>query len=288
MRSFLLFILIFLNFELASAQTDDGRLITIPVVFHVIYTDTLPDNGMSEEVKLSQNGNSTSRLPREKILAELRDLDQDFQQANLDIADVIPEFQPVIGNPRIHFVLRGIKYVPTTLSQIKQRNNAGKLHELSPIQLAESCLNVYVGTLRVNGGGSEGVTNVPYNNQLPLSDAVNLNYSWVGLGYRLLTHEVGHWLGLWHVDDKSQTEISRVTDIPVQNALTDIDCEICNRPGVKVLRSQRKQFSSPNTNNYMDYSGCRRMFSLQQSNYMRNIIITLRRGIWNASISKDK
>lgn len=283
MRTFYFLAMLSLCFGSAFGQTDDGRLVTIPVVFHIIYTDTLPDNGMSDAVRNSLTGNSTSRLPKEKILAELKDLDQDFQRTNPDIGEVISEFRNVIGNPRIHFVLKDIIYVSTTLSQIHQRNNAGKLHELSPMIHPDSCLNVYISTLRVNGGGSEGVTNVPFNNQLPSSDAVNLNWSWVGLHYRLLTHEVGHWLGLWHVDSENQIDISNVTDIPVQTDLTEIICVICSRPGVKVIRRQREQFSKPNTNNYMDYSGCRRMFSTQQSIYMRNIIITLRKSIWNAS-----
>src|SRR5215217_6141476 len=101
-----LIVLLLLHLSLtgkAQALEDDGRLIIIPVVFHVIYTDTLPDNGMSDTVRNSEDGNSTSRLPGEKILAELKDLDQDFQRINPDINEVIPEYQKVIGNPKIHF-----------------------------------------------------------------------------------------------------------------------------------------------------------------------------------------
>lgn len=263
------------------AQKDDGRKIIIPVIFHIIYVDDIPDNGMSDSVRNSNTGNSTTHLPKEKIQAELDDLDKDFQQLN-NVNVVIPEYKPVVGNAKIHFILRTIIYVKADKASIKQPSNSDKLHEISPLQNQDSCLNVYISILRVDGSGSEGVTNVPIDT-LPISDVVNLNYSWIGLGYHLLSHEVGHWLGLWHVFDKNQINITHINDIPVQTAFTDKGCVKCTKPGVKVIRSQRKQFVNPNTNNYMDYSGCRSMFSVQQCTYMRNLIIRLRPAIWSNS-----
>jgi hypothetical protein len=270
---------------LSFSQNDDGRKITIPIIFHVIYVDDNTDNGMGNDVKKGKTGNSTTNLPKEKIQAELNDLDANFQQLNSDASKVLPEYKPVVGNAKIHFTLRNIIYIKVDPASIYLRNNSDRLHEISPLQAQDSCLNVYISVLRVSGSGSEGVTNVPID-VLPSSDAVNLNYSWVGLGYHLLSHEVGHWLGLWHVFDKNQINISQITDIPVQTDLTEIDCVICTRPGVKVIRSQRNQFTSPNTNNFMDYSGCRSMFSIQQCNYMRSLIIKLRPAIWNNLTSK--
>jgi hypothetical protein len=260
------------------AQNDDGRQLTIPVVFHIIYTDTIPDNGINNDVR--ENGNSTTRLTREKLLAELKELDQDFQRMNPDIGMVIPEYQAVIGNPRIHFVLRDIRYVKTTLADIHQSTNSTRLHQLSPAQHPERVLNVYISTLRFHDGGSEGYTNVPVDELPSNDDYVNLNYMWVGLHYHLLAHEAGHWLGLYHVDDEHQLNTCHITDIPVQNKLTDIPCVICTKPGIRVIHRQQNQFTQPNTNNYMDYSGCRSMFSLLQSTYMRNLIFRLRPAIW--------
>jgi hypothetical protein len=236
--------LIFINILMFAvfgvfAQSDDQRKITIPVIFHVIYTDNNPDNGMSESVRNSDNGNSTSKLTREKILAELQDLDQDFQMTNPDLTEVIDEYKSAIGNPRIHFVLKNIIYTPTNLREIHQRNNSKKLHELSPPQNPEACLNVYISNLRVKGHGSEGVTNVPSTRIDLTDDFVNLNFSWVGLHYRLLSHEVGHWLGLWHVDDENQLTLDKINDIPVQTDLTQIICVICVNPNVEVISRQR-------------------------------------------------
>ncbi|MEO6231655.1 MAG: M43 family zinc metalloprotease [Ferruginibacter sp.] len=281
MRTLLVFLFVVLSRIVGFAQADDGRLVTIPVIFHIIYIDTLPDNGMSDEVRNGEKGNNTTKLPREKILAELTDLDKDFQRENDDIGEVINEYKSAIGNARIHFILNDILYIKTVRSTLQLYTNLDKLQELSPIQSRETCLNVYISTLRYHGRGTEGVTTVPIDNINAKSDAVNLNYSWVGLHYRLLSHEVGHWLGLWHVDEKSQLTIDEIGDIPVQTDLTDIPCVKCTKPSVKVIREQRSKFANPNTNNFMDYSGCRRMFSAQQSNYMRGIIIRLRKGIWN-------
>jgi len=50
---------------------------------------------------------------------------------------------------------------------------------------------------------------------------------------------------------------------------------------IEVVKKQKKYFSKANTNNFMDYSGCRSIFSLQQCIYMREIVRTLRPGIWN-------
>jgi hypothetical protein len=278
MRTLLTMLMLLLSVA-AFAQNDDNRKLTIPVIFHIVYTDTIPDNGISDEVR--DKGNSTTRLTREKLLAELKDLDQDFQGINPDIGDVIPEFQSVIGNPNIHFILQDVRYVKTTLADIRQSTNSTKLHELSPAEHPERFLNVYISTLRFHGGGSEGYTNVPVNTLPANDDYVNLNYMWVGLHYRLLSHEVGHWLGLYHMNDEHQINTCHITDVPVQNKLTDIPCVICTKPSVRVIHSQRNQFAKPNTNNYMDYSGCRRMFSLQQAAYVRNLIFRLRPAIWN-------
>ena len=284
MKNKILLPLIFtcLKFNL-YAQKDDGRTITIPVIFHILYIDDNADNGMSDGVKNSKTGNSTTHLPKEKIQAELDQLDKDFRQLN-DISKVISEYKSVVGNAKIHFTLRNIIYVKTNRISILRLSNSERLHKISPMQNNDSCLNVYISVLKVSGGGSEGVTNVP-SRSLPESDAVNLNYSWVGLGYHLLSHEVGHWLGLWHIDDEQQLDSTLITDIPVQTGLTDIPCVLCTIPSVEVMQKQRSQFSKPNTNNFMDYSGCRAMFSLKQCSYMRNLIIRLRPVIWNNSVA---
>jgi hypothetical protein len=268
---------------IVNAQ-DDGHVIKIPVIVHVLYTDTLPDNGMSDDVRNSDEGNSTSRLPREKIIAELNDLDRDFQLQNTDTSKVIPEFKKVIANPKIHFYLKEIKYVSVNLDDILApwEENLTLLHQLSPVVNSDENLNVYISTLKFDFGGSEGVTPVLSETSNSAGfDVVNLNWQWVGLRYRLLTHEVGHWLGLQHPWEDQQSE-DGIDDIPLTLTWTDKPCVHCPPfRGIDNTIRADTGFKTANYNNYMDYSGCRVMFSTKQVKRMRFLVKTRRNKLWN-------
>ena len=260
---------------------DDGRLIQIPVVFHVLYIDSSQDNGINAASR--NNGNSSQYIPKEKIMAELADFDMDFQQKNPDISVVNNNFKNVIGNPKVHFYLKGLIYTPiSSWGKALQGTNTGYLHSLSPIVDPDKCLNVYIGKIKYNFGGTDGVTPVRINDSDDQTDdAVNLSYSWVGLHYRLLSHETGHWLGLWHTFDERQFT-DGITDIPVQAKFTEGNCYLCP-PDVREQRSLDANFQHTNYNNFMDYSGCRVMFSVLQAKKIRQVVQDYRPSIWNNS-----
>jgi hypothetical protein len=93
---------------------------------------------------------------------------------------------------------------------------------------------------RIEGDETNGLTPVKTpGNYHETYDVVNLNYQWVGLRYRLLTHEVSHWLGLWHAWDYQQLK-DGIVDIPLQKTYTDMDCVKCpprrQRPGQAKFR----------------------------------------------------
>ncbi len=256
------------------------KTINIPVVFHVLYADSLTDNGINADSR--NNGNNTMFLPRQKIEAELADLDRDFQNKNLDITDVISEYKNVIGNPGIHFYLSEIIYEKVDRkSIIAPRTNTDLLHKLSPPKDNRSFLNVYISDVKFRGKLTNGLTPVKTDSTANIHDDVNLNYQWVGLGYRLLTHEVGDWLGLWHTWDNSQKR-DGIDDIPLQTTYTDMDCVSCP-PQVPDPITNHSKFSHSNYNNFMDYSGCRKMFSIKQAEKMRNTINSFRKVLWNNS-----
>ncbi|HYG11139.1 MAG TPA: M43 family zinc metalloprotease [Pyrinomonadaceae bacterium] len=258
---------------------DDGRLIKIPVVFHVLYGDKLPDNGRDEHAVYA--GNSTMYLPQEKIESERADLDADFQCLNADLSEVSDKFKNVIGNPRIHFYLSNLKYVEVNKKEIQRPStNLDLLHELSPIVDSKRNLNVYISIIKYEGSFSEGVTPVKTpGNTHDEYDVVNVNYQWVGLRYRLLTHEVGHWLGLWHTWDDAQLA-DGIDDIPLQKTYTDMPCVYCPPEDVPDQVRRNSGFNESNYNNFMDYSGCRKMFSIKQAQHMRQFIRTYRPEIW--------
>lgn len=211
-----LIILVF--FAGQTYSQDDGRVVKIPVVFHVLYGDKMQDNGINIESR--ENGNNTMYLPKEKIEAELADLDADFQNLNTDLTTVRSEFKKVIGNPKVRFYLSDIKYVEVNKRDIRRPStNTDLLHRLSPIVNSKKFLNVYISEIKFEGDFTNGLTPVKTSeNYGDGFDVVNLNYKWVGLKYRLLTHEVGHWLGLWHTWDESQLD-DGIDDIPLQKLL---------------------------------------------------------------------
>jgi hypothetical protein len=142
--------------SIKSFAQDDGRLIRIPVIVHLLYTDSLQDNGVTLHSRL--NGNSSRFIPDSKIIAEIEDLNRDFQRMNPDTTAVIREYQHVIGNPRVSFVLQEIRRVKVTQSDIeKPQSNSSLLHSLSPAIDTGIALNVYLSIIKYNGKPTNGV-----------------------------------------------------------------------------------------------------------------------------------
>ena len=282
-------LLILAFFTLQTYSQDDGRLIKIPVIFHVLYGDKWQDNGINCDSRIK--GNSTMYLPKEKIEAELADLNADFQNLNTDLSEVISEYKSVIGNPKIQFYLFDIKYKEINKREIESySNNTDFLVSKSRIENPSKFLNVYISKVKVDGEFTNGVT--PAKSSKKYGDSYNaviLNYEWVGLRYRLLTHETGHWLGLPHTWDDAQLEDEiddgvndKIDDIPLQESSTDVDCVKCP-PQIDdriSLKFRKKGFVLSNYNNFMDYSGCRYMFSIKQARLMRKVIKFYRPEIW--------
>jgi len=106
-------------------------------------------------------------------------------------------------------------------------------------------------------------------------DAIVVNHNFVGsMGTsspgtsRVLTHEVGHWLGLPHTWGSSNNVNSAcgddgINDTPITKGFSWCNlanAAVCNPPIIE------------NVQNYMDYSYCTRMFTLGQSAKMNSIL----------------
>src|SRR6185436_4320999 len=167
-------------------QVDLNKVIKIPVIFHIIYSDRTHD-------RRTDGGNTRENLDSTLILAELRDLQKDFMLLNTDTSQVIPEYKNIIGKANINFVLADTILQPNGkrgIIRVHNNSNGRNLHEKSKIIDPKRYFNVYIGDI------GNFTPNSPWLS--PEKDAVFISYAWVGQGYRLLTHEAGHWCGLFH------------------------------------------------------------------------------------------
>jgi hypothetical protein len=263
MKPVLLFLFLVLLFRPVSGQVkhalDDGRKIKIPVVFHVIYRE------------------STENVSDSFILAELHQLNADYSARN-DMSQLDNDFRQIVGNPNIEFFLydttlhetsmKGVRRIP--LPQVRSR-------EALLVQPGY-CLNVFVAAHgnAANIGG----------------DRVNVNYEDVGVGSRALTHEVGHWLGLYHIFGQIKNSRwdrvllgnhdDRIDDTPLQKRATAVCYTITPRCPCPPLRRYYRGHKTL-YNNFMDYNPCRNMFTIKQAIQMRNTIIKDRSVLFETS-----
>lgn len=266
-----------------------GSVVTIPVVFHIIW-NTAAQN-------ISDN----------RIYDQVNVLNADYSRNNLDAVNTRSQFLGVAANTQIQFCLaqrtpagaatNGIVRVQTTSTSLPNNPNT-----ISTEWDHTRYLNLYVGNL---GGGLLGYANLPPGSTG--SDHVVLLYSAVGgpnfpgtatpyhLG-RTATHEVGHWLNLYH------TFQSGCLGTNANNCASQGDL-VCDTPPVGTSTfscptnnpntcTETAPFPAPYTadmvdmyENYMDYTddGCMNAFTSGQSTRM-NTAITASRSLLITSL----
>lgn len=253
-----LFVLLGFNklFGQVRNAIDNNIKIKIPIIFHVLYN------------------NRNENIPDSLIKNELQDLNLDFSASN-DMTLLDNDFRNNVGNPNIEFVLldttiKGVVIKGVQRVSLKDFNNRESL-----LINATNCVNVFIA----NHGDASDI----------LSDRVNLNYESVGKHSHVLTHETGHWLGLYHIFGQiGNSSFLRRTfgnhddligDTPLQKKATAL-CYIitpdCPCPPNDIYFKGHKTMY----NNFMDYNPCRCMFSVGQSNQMRNNIIEHKRALF--------
>lgn len=229
---------------------------TIPVVFHIVYN------------------NATQNVSDAQIMSQLDVLNKDFRKLNTDWANTPAVFQPLVADCEIQFCLAqqdpagnattGINRVATNVTSFST-NNAVKYSAQGGANIWDrnKYLNIWVCNL---SGGVLGYAQFPGG--AAATDGVVITYTGFGtIGTaqapfnkgRTATHEVGHWLNLYHIwgDDGTACNGSdQVNDTPNQGgpnygcpAFPKISCN--NGPNGDMHM------------NYMDYSddACMYMFS---------------------------
>ena len=229
-------------------------VVTIPVVFHVVYA------------------NDAENIPDSKLLEQLQVLNDDFRRLNADQDNLWPQ----AADTEIEFCLAtrdpngapsdGILRVPTTVGSFGTSDNV-KFSSAggSDAWPREDYMNFWVCNL---GGGLLGYAQFPGGPAA--TDGIVCGYQFVGLNGpgagaynlgRTATHEVGHWLNLRHIWGDGGCGVDDfVADTPESDganygcALGSVSCG-----------------SEDMVQNYMDYSddGCMNVFSQGQADRMQ-------------------
>lgn len=178
---------------------DDDSLISIPVVFHIIYRDS----GML--------------IPPEQIDFQVGQLNRDFGRQNIDREDTPEIFRHLAADCRVEFCLAAadpdgvaVDGITTTLTRVQEIGLTDHYYQtLSGGKNAwdpERYLNVWVCEISASGDIA-GFAQMPGQPEIS-KDGVVIDYRYFGAGPpanspfnhgRTLTHEVGHWLGLEHI-----------------------------------------------------------------------------------------
>jgi hypothetical protein len=204
------------RFALFGAQRRAG-IVTIPTVVHVVYNAT--DENISDA----------------QVESQIDALNRDYSAANPDRANVPAPWTGLVGNPNIRFSLAskdpqgnassGITRTQTSETSfstdegVKSSRSGG-----ADPWPSDKFLNIWVCNL---GGGLLGYAQFPGGP--PATDGVvilNVGFGTTGtatapynLG-RTTTHEVGHWLNLFHIwgDRLDCSGDDLVADTPKQQA----------------------------------------------------------------------
>ncbi|MEO3807532.1 zinc metalloprotease [Sphaerisporangium sp. B11E5] len=199
--------------RLAPARTG---VVTIPVVVHVVHA--VPEHDITDE----------------QIHSQIDVLNQDFRAANPDVVKVPDPWKPLVADARVEFRLAtrdpggeptgGVIRVATDVRDftwddaVKATATGG-----SDPWPSDRYLNVWVCRL---GGGLLGYAQFPGGP--PQTDGVVILHSAFGVtgtaappfdGGRTATHEIGHWLDLYHIwgdDDGACAGDDKVDDTPNQ------------------------------------------------------------------------
>lgn len=270
--------------ELSNLSSQQGLVLTIPVVVHVV----------------SPSGTaigSGANLSDARIQAQIARLNRDFRAQNPNFVSGTPQqFRSLSGDPEIQFCLARLDPNGNPSTGIVRHSYANPAatstieNTIKPATTWPKTQYLNIWTVAIPGtssaGGTLGYAYLPTTGITsdPV-DGIVMDYRWFGDptfsgvsgDCRALTHEAGHYLGLPHIwgsttSSHSCNDDDGISDTPVQlgpTANTSFSCGPAVTPPV-----------SCSTNNlycdYMDYlddDACYTMFTSGQINVMRNVLL---------------
>ena len=265
--------------KLAQSGKTLEPLLTISVVVHIIH------NG--EPVGQGQN------LSDEQVMAQIAILNEDFSALNPQFFNTPSQWAGAAAVPNIQFCLASVAPDGSPTNGIDRQNiqvtgsswnNNNINSEIKPAINWDPSryMNVYVlpipGTTAA--GGVVGFANYPTPSAVgSTTDGIVIDYRWFGApgfaasGYRPLTHEVGHFLGLPHpFQGNSCTADDGIADTPNIDKATreyiTLDCDSIYPAGPVSCGNEHMYV------NYMDYvnENCYTSFTQGQVNVMRAVL----------------
>jgi hypothetical protein len=254
-------------------------LLSVPVVVHIIHSGEPPGQGQN--------------LSDEQVRAQIDVLNEDYASLNPQYFQTPGLWMPFAAVPNIQFCLankdpNGNASTGITRHQIQVTGSSWNNNNVNSTIKPQTnwdpgrYMNVYVlpipGTTAA--GGVVGYSNYPLPNLIGTpTDGIVIDYRWFGApgfaasGYRPLTHESGHYLGLPHTfDGNSCNEDDGINDTPdIEKATSQymtLDCENGYPVGPNTCNNLHMYV------NYMDYvdENCYTSFTQGQVNVMRAVL----------------
>jgi hypothetical protein len=219
---------------------------TIPLVYHVIH-----DNGPENVSKAA-------------IDASVANLNEDFQKLNSDLSSVVASFTGIAADIEIQFRLAHIDPNGNCTEGIT-RTVSDETYAMT--ESAKSIvnwnttkyLNIWVGQTMASGSG--GWSYYPGTAPSQNNEGIVIRSAQLG---NSISHEVGHFLNLPHTWGSSNTP-GQAGNCNLDDGVADtpetMGNQSCNTAGVSCG-------TLDNVQNYMDYSGCTRMFTEGQKTRM--------------------
>lgn len=272
------------NLPSTSGLPNGSNPTLIPIVFHVIHLD-----GHSEGVM--------SNVATSLIESCLDKLNQDFNSTTFNVqfcfAARDPQNSLTNGIERINgSVVDGYDsfgFIPYS--------NENELKNLGQNWSNHDYINVWIVTNIVSSENLVGLATFPKTTPDNI-DGIVIEYEYVNGTSSVLTHEMGHFFGLYHTFEggtETQCPINNFCDQDPNNNLTENCCinqgdRVCDTP------PHLKEFGCPTginicmnssydevTNNYMSYYNCTsQSFSNGQYERMSKVLVKLRPHLLNS------